>query len=861
MATLYQKSLTDLRRVESALKNELAGVDLAALKALSGAVPMSAEASEQWRDILSVLAIPLVDVGRSVETADAYVHQQFTSNRTMCRILSALQAIIIVVVFIAIVNSFVQDLIAKDIVWTSVKTGTLISVVIFVLTVCGVWRQALTEEIRRLEFDMTSPVSRYLHRFQLRLSMQRPVTLMQVVVSGSSPGKFIEAVSPSVRSGSGSVAACKQAFLDSKGREVADLCSLTTNGGLTVDGVAGLFKTYPRQMWQDMAGALLELRTNGVDAMDHASMWRCVDGGLNDVRALVLRSMDAVQGVDDAERMVRTEIAPLLKVDAAMLRNAFNRPPNAPPLPGWRRVTAIDGRPMDRAECFAMGRAAPACHMAYFAPATLGKNGACYLSTGTPAENRALEATARLVGPDAGRDSLMVKSVDRGAIKGKVTYATAAQTNGKGVADLIRTTASSIAGSIVQVLRRTQFRVDLTTPRYRDILDSELLRFYGAEAFDATVRDAIEDVYAQVAAQVKEMSAPAMREADLTFVTPQRLVDKVAGMSETELLRVQRMLARLALCTRNHALMYPVYTSEVAEKVVDRLTMSTNVVVFVGFCIVLMVLYTKGTKGTPSPTPNMPTGGPTPAVMPLGDIVRFVAYAVCGMAIALITMDTLLQKSLVRTMHNMREMSRNGDTLVASTDRLSAQFEVLMRAVGRGADGASGAAVDPSRVRSVAATGLALAENNSQRALVAAGGFIGEARTAMEKYAMCNSIVNGQPKMPMPIAEALLYALVGAGFVFISAYVIHVIAPSQRVHSLRLLYDLKARVGRGDPAAVLGAQALLPCTLPDPEMWQILTWFWVATVVLVTLWFVMVSMNVVKDYTRTLEVTAGCDGE
>ena len=158
----------------------------------------------------------------------------------------------------------------------------------------------------------------------------------------------------------------------------------------------------------------------------------------------------------------------------------------------------------------------------------------------------------------------------------------------------------------------------------------------------------------------------------------------------------------------------------------------------------------------------------------------------------------------------------------------------------------------------MARTGIAMAEGNEYRARTAAAAFIGEAQSALEKYAMCNSIVNGQPKLPMPIAEALLYALVGAAFIFVSFHVINVIAPSQRVRSLRLLYDMKARVGRGDPEAILGAQALLPCALPDKAMWQIMTWFWVATVVMVTLWFVMVSLNVVKDYTRTLEVTADC---
>jgi hypothetical protein len=295
--------------------------------------------------------------------------------------------------------------------------------------------------------------------------------------------------------------------------------------------------------------------------------------------------------------------------------------------------------------------------------------------------------------------------------------------------------------------------------------------------------------------------------------------------------------------------MYPPYTSVMPKNVVSRVSFGSNVVALVGFVIVLLVLYNKGTVADNEGN----------VALPMEVMVRFVAYCLCGISILLITLETLMRKSMVRLEHNSNEMTRNGETLVAATDRMSAQFEVVMRAVGRGAEGASGTAVDPQRARGLALSGLALTSDNRYKAQTAAATFISGSRLAFEKYAECNSITNGQPKLPMPIAETLMYSVVGIGFVVFTAYVVSTISPSHRIQSLRMLYDLKTRLGRGDPEAVVGAQALLACSMPDSIMWTILTWFWVATMIMVTVWFLMVSLNVVSDYTRTLEVTGGCE--
>jgi hypothetical protein len=619
---------------------------------------------------------------------------------------------------------------------------------------------------------------------------------------------------------------------------------MSLNGQMTLEGMATFLSNYPAGMMQDMAAALLELRTGGgVDALDHPAMWRCVDQGLESVKQLVLKAHDPVQGSGDIALTIRSEIVPLLKIDGAMLRNAYTSNGSSNALP-WRKVTNIDGKPMDRAACFAMCQASPESRAAYFQPSSVGKDGKCYMSNGSANDVNALSASSKFVGPGAGQDSLMAR-------EGLSLYDRAVGENGRGTgtADLIRTISSQIASSIEQVLRRTLFRFDVMDPRYKDIIDSELLKHYGAKAYDASIRSAVDDVFVQVRSQVLQMSLPSAREIDLTFVTPQRFLDKVAAMSETELLEVQRSLGKLAQCTRDHAKMYPPYTSVMPKNVVSRVSFGSNVVALVGFVIVLLVLYNKGTVADNEGN----------VALPMDVMVRFVAYCLCGISILLITLETLMRKSMVRLEHNSNEMTRNGETLVAATDRMSAQFEVVMRAVGRGAEGASGTAVDPQRARGLALSGLALTSDNRYKAQTAAANFISGSRLAFEKYAECNSITNGQPKLPMPIAETLMYSVVGIGFVVFTAYVVSTISPSHRIQSLRMLYDLKTRLGRGDPEAVVGAQALLACSIPDSIMWTILTWFWVATMVMVTVWFLMVSLNVVSDYTRTLEVTGGCE--
>jgi hypothetical protein len=900
MTTLYQKALLDLKRVEGTLRNELAGVDLDQLAAASEAYPVSQETAAQWRDVLTVLAIPLQDFGASVRSADAYMVQQYSSSKTFCRMLTLLQAVVVVMIFIAIAKNYVEDLISKDIVWTSVKAGTLISIAVIVLTVTGVWRQGMLESIRKIEFDQASPTAMYMHRFQSRLSNQVSVMVMAALVSGRDPTQLL------LKREELTVASlppqCKAGYLSVSNDNVQSICSSATGGTLTLEGSTQLF-TDPNffggrrgtKILKDMAAAMMELRTRGADVLDHVAMWRCVDQGLNEVRTLVMRSNDGEKGAFDTEDFVRNEIVPLLRVNAAMFRNAFKLDSSAAGKMWKRVVTEVDGQPLDRAGCFAMCQASHDSRMAYFTPAKIVNGvsvpGKCMLTTGSADEVKAL-ANARFYGRGAGEDSLMVKGpaadgekkggnssmvcapTDRRVIledawnssQGKSTtqgaftcvelpeenmYAAAAGEDGQGIADLIRTMSSQIADSVVQVLRRMQFRIDITAPAYKDIVDAELLTHYGAKAYDANIRDAISDVFNQINVQVRQMSLPAARALDMAFVTPQRLLDKVAAMSETDLLRTQRSLSRLASCTRDHAAMFPAYSSTMSRNVVDRVSISSNLVALVGFSIFMVVLYAKGTFHSKENS--------TVAV-PLKVIIRYMAYGLCGLSILLITIDTLMHKSLARTQHNWKAIEANGNVLVASTDRMSSQFEVMLRAAGRGADGAGGIGVDATRVRSVALSGLELASDNRYRAQAAATAFLAEARTAFDKYAECNSIVNGKPKMPMPLAETLMYVLVGLGFVVVSFYVIKEIAPSQRILSLRMLYDMKARVGRGDPEAIAGAHALLKCAAPMDSMWDILTWFWIVTLVVVTLWFLLVSLNVVKDYSRTLEVSGSCDG-
>jgi NADH:ubiquinone oxidoreductase subunit 6 (subunit J) len=599
-----------------------------------------------------------------------------------------------------------------------------------------------------------------------------------------------------------------------------------------------------------MADKLIDIKDNGIDRFDRNALWDCVDVGIAGVKQLVEARYDDASplanfGEASAIAVVRNEVVPLFRIGGAALIDTFladkGKSPGPATDPSWRRLvpgaatTGPNGEPLatptpeeddedpnaytrtvERPDCFAACRSANACTAAYYHQAS----GQCYLNE---SKGGVLPGYKGPGAGGSGSDSLMIVA-EGGAVFSTtrdpkttelLTYESTKGKDGAGAAALMRADAARIIGRAVDLVRRYRFQLDILASR--NTIDGELIKYYGAAQYEATISAEVDLIMEALRVRVAaERKAPAAL-SDMRFMHPDRVADRIRLLPDRDASDVRRSLAALRTCILSYTKMFPAFESEWYKRVSNVIVLCGNVAMCVGFLVYLLVAYTK--------TMTRPD-----ATLPM--MIQMVVVVFCIYAISISVVETMLNKAVSKDEHNTSKIQQNGQILTAVSGRFVEQYDTLVKAIRGDRDG--------TRSRAAAAT------------------LLSDGKLLLEKYEQCNTVTHGQVSMPLPLAEIVTYALVALVFLGVTVIVVSKVSPGDRITNIRVLQSLGARIDRGDAAALIEASSIIECARPNMHIWNLFTWFGILVFATITVWFVIASQTVASDYRQSLLSKKDC---
>jgi hypothetical protein len=393
----------------------------------------------------------------------------------------------------------------------------------------------------------------------------------------------------------------------------------------------------------------------------------------------------------------------------------------------------------------------------------------------------------------------------------------------------IREQATDIARQLFTVVKQFRFALDLD--QVRPAIDAGLRDYYGAKLYDeGGVSEAVDSVMHRL----RELVRAGRKASEPRYVTPERLLTRLAALSGDDVSDLVGALQQLADSSTTHRDLFPAYRSIMASRVATIISVLGGLVMLTAFFSYALVLY-----GAYAQDKTSEKNAAEPMFSDFESFLMRLILALCVLVITLFVSETLALKMSARIAHNQNVKDDNGQMLVASAAGSLSQLQGVLTLIGKMPD----------------APPLLGADAASTRAATVA--LISVSRNAIERFDACNSITSGQIGMPLPVAELALYGLVGAVFLVLAAVCVARISPGAKIDSIRSLRALRVRVMRGDAGAIAEAQQAVVCSRPPVFVWQFFIWFGIMLFVAATAWFALASFEVVDDYKNSLAAMGG----
>jgi hypothetical protein len=823
--SMHGRALLHLRQVETLLKRDLVHIDLKLLRARSSGAAITDDTAATWRDVLVVIAAPLTELSLEMARLEAAVKRRESELLAMKRVVIAVMTCTIILAYVAIARVYMST---PNTIIANVSAGTIMFVVMVLFTLLGTWSVSLDEDFRKTRAQtIHSQLHNVLKVYRVHLSDRFIVRIMSSIVTGGDPIKDVVDTRDDVRA-----VLDKDDSCDGDGKTNItcetggfDACNPATRNLLTVAGIGELIQKYCVPLLQDMADKLIEIKEEGVDRFDQAELWRCVNTGVDEVKATVESRFDhgsVLRDFDESAlgKIMRTDIADIFKLDAAIMNDAFmkNTPPNGKK---WSQVTLGDdaANSMSRAECFAACREAASgtCTGAYFQ----GKTGQCFVTdrtsdtlmlTGYKGVGQGTDSLM-LMRPAPNQPSVAVQAKSQGKVAETLTFDSVRKRDGSGVAALMRVNSDAIIDRIVDVVRKYRFQVDVLANRAT--VDLELQAFYGTALYDGDTAIAAE-VTAILERLRLRLKKERLKPYDNRFVHPDTVVSNIRTLSERESGDRRTQLDALRKCVVQYIKLFPVFESQWYARISGVVIIFGNIALSIGFLVGISVVYAQAVLK------NITVGG----------MVQRILLTLCIYVITIMVVETLLKKLVSKNEHNNNKVEHNAEALSSAVARLVSQYETLSDAV----------ATDKEGIRTK----------------YAAVTFLADAKLVINKYENCNAITHDNVSMPMPVSEVLVYTIVGFVFVSIALTVWGYVAPIDRVSDIKILRSLISRIKRGDPGAVIEASSIITCAAPNPKVWDLFNWFGILTFSTITIWFVFASQSAAQDYKASLARKSDC---
>jgi len=323
--TSYTRAVTLLRQVSVILSENLASVDLYALRSDTFRAPqngMTDVTAEIWRDVLAAVSPTLVEFGRELTRVDAVLARRKRSVERVQILIWTLEGTIAMAAFAMMCDMVAATPGNGDLAGSAVQVGVVVSVSLVILSVFGIWNTSINEMYRKLRSQELSPMHDVLRNYANSLSRRMIVAVVAAIASGGNAAlamKNYMAQDAKTRE-IWDRTQCDSKSVNLKSCDIAgmDPCSISS---YTLETIKVKIKLYCRELLIDIASVLIDLKDLGVERYERASLWSAVRSGVEAVRALTIAGLDAKDPAraggltrDVLIAVVRDEVVPILKL-------------------------------------------------------------------------------------------------------------------------------------------------------------------------------------------------------------------------------------------------------------------------------------------------------------------------------------------------------------------------------------------------------------------------------------------------------------------------------------------------------------------------------------------------------------------
>lgn len=899
--SLFGRSLALLKELNITLNEDLADIDLMALKAATGSLDSNALA--RWVRLLEAVSPPLVMMGKDVTSAEAFVERRRSSTRTMQKMMCTMGAALTIIISL----STWQMMSVSSLPQKTLGVGLLLCCLLGFFALIKTWIVMLVERLDRYDAQNDSPVMNVLRKYRITLSDKFIVQYSAAYTTGRNMKGLMDRISPDDDAdNANSSDASQQPGRCGRNNSTynGETCELPVDPCTPTDLLPPLddvVKRYCKPIMTDMLDRLQEIKDD-VTQYDRILLLNDVDSGINELRKLVYLQYD-IQGVVDsssdgggvtrtaAMRVMDDEIIPILKqptIDLSIFR-ASN-----PSMTGTQQ------------------KSKNACWRSCTDDVT------CMVATYDETTKMCVKSDAYAGGIEGGGLSFVTKPKKATP----VLVRQPANDNNKPLfvcgkplpdaTDRMKMMPPSKTGTnLIEACRADPTcKIVSDGHMWRAAPDSSLQMFLEDTPLQQTTQLPVVSALAQAAAAISDAST----KNTCVKTTPEELYNDAMQTNAVSRMRddASGIAQDLVTVLQKHAYQFSLdanrayidsrliehYGPELynkLSKVVDEImlrvrvliqsvTSSRNAKYVADTRLAAKVGEATGEEWTLLTTKmqrtlvavkqhrdNFPTyrnNLPTRMFKSLtlyGTFIAGIAYLVfmvlifhakrimaidgvtmirrimvslCVFILTIVIAETCAKKYAVTREHNFDAIDNNGETLVGGVSRVIKQLNVLREAALR------------EKATVPGSTGGEVKRLSSPT--------LRDVRGAIESYDRCNFITTSVSKMPFPTVDLALFVIVGVLFIGVAGFAIARIGPAERIENIRRLLSAKSRLKRGEITNMTEVVRLVECCQPPDMVWDMFVWFAIIMLFIITWWFVFSTRDTVDDYESAIAANPDC---
>ena len=909
--TLHGRALTLLKEVHMALTEDLADVDLVALKR-STVDPMDVNATNTWVRLLETLSPTLVAFGNEVTAIDNYEYRRRTSTVMMWKSLMGLSAVVVIIITFSatrvnLMPEFIPRIITLAVLVTSMFTF---------FAIMKSWILMLSERNNKLTTQSRGFIIEMMRRYRHRISRRPLIIFAAAVTSGTGLAMLSENLSKSKDSVDGNLVNRDGIVCPSNGSDDGKECEIITElcqTGSSLPPLASVVSRYCKDIMATMLDMLQEIKLD-VEQYDRVALWRCVHDNVKALRKAVYIEYNELPenklSASTIETILVKEVLPLLSLPATE-STSFKIDPSSVGLfstPPQR----VDSKDACWRSCIQDGE----CKLAHYVADDAGAVGGADTGTGTgeatagggmcarSSSERLLESMTYVTDGTTASKIMLRRSdkPDRNVLVcgyatpqslARVTRVPGIPESAVGADAADRCRLDENCGVLYSDYSwkttpaetfRSFFYVDPNSAQSSGLSRACIKTDINALVDDASKGGIWSVLNGQAAYIASDLFSVVQKyKYQLDIAANRRFIDDrlanyyghdlyIAKISK-EVDRVVNMVQELTVEHTNSS-KQNVYISagQFVDNVIamsdrDWSAMETSLLrisqcskahrdhfpayrtMLVPIIFVSLLAYAVSSLFVVYIMYLLISYHKAiTRVLPILSMVRNTIVVVCVLTIIVAVLETMVKKYRISATHNLDMVDANGDILLSSAYMAKKSMALVRESVAK-------LRIRPTAVSGIGGDGDRIDVGDVKTHAYTAKRYL---QNTIEAFDRCNYITSQVATMPFPIVEVFVYCVIIALFLIVAYAAIGRLSPLDRLSDTRLLLDTRAQVKRGEITKLDSVNKLLSCCEPPNMVWELVVWLGILVLIMITGWFLYTTKDTADDYEDAVASNPNC---